>query len=91
MTSNTRKAEVYAVISSVLGVPPEKLSDDSGPGMIENWDSLSHINLVLAIEEHFAVVFTDDDVTDMLSVGLICRILRERLDAGDRGGMVAGG
>ncbi len=85
MTSETRRDGVYGVIAGVLGVPADSISDDSGPGVIASWDSMSHINLVLALEEHFGVVFTDDDVTDMLSVGLIRRILDERLGADDAG------
>ncbi len=79
MTSNSRKQEVYQVMATVLGVREELLTDDSGPDSIASWDSLTHVTLVLALEEHFEVVFSDDDVTDMLSVGLVCRIIEEKL------------
>jgi acyl carrier protein len=65
-------------VAGILKVPVERITDDSDPDTIPSWDSLSHLNLVLALESEFHVTLTDDEVTDMLSVGLMCRILTER-------------
>jgi acyl carrier protein len=72
------KERVYRVVAGVLNVPVERITDESDPDTITSWDSLSHLTLVLALESEFHVTLTDDDVTDMLSVGLICRIVTER-------------
>ncbi len=45
---------------------------------IEDWDSLEHINLVLAIEERFGMKFTMGEVTGMKNVGDMIDILMER-------------
>jgi acyl carrier protein len=76
--SATTKAAVYRVISRVLGAPFDQITDESGPDRLENWDSVSHLNLVLALEDEFCISFTDEDVTDMVSVGLIARIVADR-------------
>lgn len=36
---------------------------------IEDWDSMEHINLILATEKRFHVKFTMDEVTQMKNVG----------------------
>lgn len=45
---------------------------------IEDWDSLEHINLVLAIEQKFKVKFTMGEVTGMKNVGEMADIIMER-------------
>ncbi|MCL2202488.1 MAG: acyl carrier protein [Defluviitaleaceae bacterium] len=45
---------------------------------IEDWDSLEHINLVLAVEEEFDIKFTLPEVTDAKNVGDIVDIIVQR-------------
>ena len=73
---------IFRVVSDVLGVPVEKVTYDSSPDTISAWDSLSHINLILALEAEFAISLSPDDVLEMLSVGLIRTILAEKATAG---------
>ena len=67
------------VISNVLGVSIDEINDNSSPDSIDKWDSLSHLNLVMAIEAEFDVELTPEDSMDMLSVKLIRMILEDVL------------
>ena len=69
---------VYGIVADVLGVPMEALDDEASPDTLRQWDSLSHLNLVVALEKAFDIALTDDDVVEMLSVSLIQTILIER-------------
>ena len=73
---------IFRVVSDVLGVPIEKVNDESSPDTIQAWDSLSHINLILALEAEFAISLSPEDVLEMLSVGLIRTIIAEKAAAG---------
>ena len=68
------------VISNVLGVSIDIIDDNSSPNSIEKWDSLSHINLIMAIEAEFDVELTPEDSMDMLSVKLIRMVLSDILN-----------
>ncbi len=68
------------VISNVLGVSIDIINDNSSPDNIDKWDSLSHLNLVMAIEAEFDVELTPEDSMDMLSVKLIRMILSDALN-----------
>ena len=68
------------VISNVLGVSIDTINDNSSPDSIDKWDSLSHLNLVMAIEAEFDVELTPEDSMDMLSVKLIRMILSDTLN-----------
>jgi len=68
---------VRAVMAAVFGVAPSQIGDDATPGVIEAWDSLRHMNLVLALEEEFGVRFPDEMVAQIISFKLIELSLRE--------------
>lgn len=54
-------------------VKPETTSND-----IEDWDSLEHINLVVAVEQEFGMKFNMNEVTTMKDVGDMVKIILER-------------
>jgi acyl carrier protein len=68
------------VVSDILEVDIDDINENSSSDNIEQWDSLSHIKLVMAIEAEFNVKLTPDDMMDMLSVKLIKMILAEKLE-----------
>lgn len=46
-----------------------EISDNTTAADIEDWDSLEHINLVVAIEKKFSIKFVLDEVGKMKNVG----------------------
>ena len=46
---------------------------------IEDWDSLSHIDLVAAIEKQFEIKFTTREITDLKNVGDFANVLAQKL------------
>lgn len=46
---------------------------------IEDWDSLEHINLIVAVERHFGMKFSMGEVTGMKDVGAMADIIAERI------------
>jgi acyl carrier protein len=46
---------------------------------VEAWDSIKHMNLVLAIEEEFGVSIPDEDAGNITSYPLIRLVLNEQL------------
>lgn len=45
---------------------------------IEDWDSLAHVQLMLAIEEAFDVTLSTDEMAKMTSVPAILSVLRQK-------------
>lgn len=69
---------ILRVVSLVMEVPIEKLNKESSPDNVENWDSLKHMNLILALEEEFDVTFSDEEIVELLSVEIIVEVLKEK-------------
>ena len=70
--------EILEIVSQIMNVPKDELNDDSSPQTIRDWDSLKHMNLILALEEKFAVTFSDEEIIDMLKVKTILEILSKK-------------
>lgn len=54
------------------------VTDTTTANDIEDWDSLEHINLVVAIEKHFGVKFNMKQVTSMKNVGEMVDVIMEQ-------------
>lgn len=59
---------IFQVVSKALSVPVSALSVNSSPETVANWDSLRHMNLIVAIEEEFNIQFSDSEITDLQSM-----------------------
>ena len=59
---------IKRTMSLVLGVPAETIGEDASPATIRTWDSLRHMNLILALEEEFDIRFDDHQVTRLQSL-----------------------
>ncbi|MBQ6841382.1 MAG: acyl carrier protein [Bacilli bacterium] len=46
---------------------------------IEDWDSLEHINLIVAIENEFGIKFGMNEVTGMKNVGEMVKIIKDKM------------
>ncbi|MCF6312310.1 MAG: phosphopantetheine-binding protein [Verrucomicrobiales bacterium] len=66
------------LIADALGLPCEKISDDSSPDTLSEWDSITHLNLVMAVEEAYEVQLTPEDALDLNSVKLFRLYLEEK-------------
>ena len=62
------KGRVLQIVSQVMQHPVDQIDEHSSPDTIAAWDSLRHMNLVLALEEEFGVRFSHESIVEMLSV-----------------------
>ena len=54
----------------------DRIEDTASVDTIENWDSLRHINLIVALEEEFGVRFNEEDIPDMTNFRTIRSVLQ---------------
>jgi len=82
LTASTLQ-QVRSIASDIFGVPADKIGAESSPETIENWDSMQHLNLVLAIEEKFGVQLEPEDIEQMKNIGAVAALV-ERLKSAAR-------
>ncbi len=55
------------------------LTEDTTADDIEEWDSLSHIQLVAGIENHFNIKLTSKEIMECANVGDMADCIRRKL------------
>ena len=73
------EAALKQIMATVLNVPVESINSATSMDTIEKWDSLQHMNLVLALEDAFDVSIPDDEAANITSYSLIKLVLNEQL------------
>ena len=49
---------------------PETTAED-----VDEWDSLMHVTVVVAIEKHFGISFSTGEVEEVKNVGELCKLI----------------
>ena len=60
---------LFQIVSEVMNIQIEKISDNSGPESIPEWDSFNMFVLLAEIEKEFNVNFSLDETLQIKTVG----------------------
>lgn len=75
---NDLRSRAIETIAAVLRVSPSTLTDGSSPDDVPGWDSMKHLQVLLAVEDEFGVQFPADAADTLQTVGAIVSALAER-------------
>jgi len=69
------------ILSKVLLVEKEEITDDLRRKDFEPWDSMAHLVIVSEIENEFEIFFEDEEVIELWTVGDIKKVLGTKLSS----------
>lgn len=69
--------KIKSVLSAILDVDIKTINENSSMDNVENWDSIGHMNLVLALEDKFGVMIPDEEAGNITSYKLIKLVVEE--------------
>lgn len=72
---------IRCIAADIFDLPVQQITSGASQDSLEQWDSLQHLNLVLALEEAFQVQFAPDEMAQMLSVDAITSLVQQKLPA----------
>jgi acyl carrier protein len=67
-TMSPNEEKLRLVLSGLLGVPSDSISDATSKDTVDAWDSVKHLNIVLTLEEQFGVSFDEEVAFEIESV-----------------------
>lgn len=73
---------VRQIAADLFAVPVDGLTEESSPDSIGSWDSLNHLNLVLALEQEWGIQFSPEEMEELLSMARIARVVAGKLGEG---------
>ncbi len=71
--------ELKKVILNELNLDDFELQDETVAPDVPGWDSLNHVNIILAVENKFAVKFKSYEVLRLKNVGDLQKLLDSKL------------
>ena len=70
--------ELKRVLLAALKLEDWDIRDETLASDIPGWDSLNHVNVILAVEEHFRVRFKMAEVLKLKSIGDLQRLVSSK-------------
>ena len=77
---NRYDKKIKNIMANVFKVKLKDIDDNSSPNSIKEWDSLKHLNLIVALEEEFKIKLDEHEVESMVSFSIISSTIHAYLE-----------
>ncbi len=67
---------INQILADTFKISLEDAAKNLGMNDVNNWDSLSHMNLIVSIEEEFNIELSGDEIAEMVTFDQIREIFR---------------
>lgn len=78
MSTFEKLNEIFCEVfdDDTIKLKPEMTAND-----VDGWDSISHLNLIIAIEQKFGIKFSQKELMKFKNVGDLYRSIEKKLEA----------
>jgi acyl carrier protein len=80
------RAELQEIFRHVFDEPTIVLGDDMTAANVEGWDSMAHIDLLIAVEQALGIKFATAEMSRLKepdqNIGSLIRLIESKLQAG---------
>ena len=84
MTSAEIEARLLDVLATMLDVPRQTIRQDASRTTLDVWDSLKHMQLILALEDDFKIEFSDQEISELASASDLVGAIVAKTAGGSR-------
>lgn len=78
MTDDTLKSDIIEIFEDVMDLDEAEIDDATTAEDVEEWDSLSHVRLLVAIERAYGIKFTNAEIEALKQFGDIVSLVRAK-------------
>ena len=79
MTKDEVRSKLKPIFESVLDVDDLDLRDDLSADDVPEWDSLSHVRLLVTVERQFKIKFSNSEIEGLKNVGDLIGLLMTKV------------
>ncbi len=76
--------EVARIVREVFDAPDADVQAGTTANDVDGWDSLSHVNLIVAVEAHYGFRFRPAEILSLRNVGDLAAVVEKKLQERDR-------
>lgn len=69
------QTKLIEIMAPIFELEESQITENASPENIEKWDSLAHMNLVIALEQEFDIQFTEEQIVESLNFNALVEIL----------------
>jgi acyl carrier protein len=73
--------DFMGILSGVFQMDVNKIKDETTMEDVDRWDSLTHMKLIVSLEQAYNIEFSAEQIMAMKSIGAIKAILAEKAAA----------
>ena len=73
------ESKLKKIFHIVLKIKNSEIDNKLTPDKTKNWDSLNHMNLIIAIEQTFQIKFNSNEIAQLFSYKDILRIIKKKM------------
>ena len=74
--------KLQAIFQEVFDDPELEISPETTANDVDGWDSLSHVNLILAVETRFQITFSQKELMTFQNVGDLLVAIETKIQPG---------
>ncbi|MBI1198453.1 MAG: acyl carrier protein [Phenylobacterium sp.] len=78
MSADAILQQLREIMIDVLDIDELELTPETTAEDVEEWDSLSHVRLVVAVERHFGLKFKNSEIEGLKTVGDLVNLIEAR-------------
>ena len=79
MNQNEIRDRARAALARVLKANPDAIADNASQTELAEWDSVRHMNVVLALENDFGIEFDDAELQTLTSLPLLVAAIEKHI------------
>jgi acyl carrier protein len=74
--------KIRSILAGILEIEPARIGERFGPDSCPNWDSLSNLRIISALEQEFALKLTWPEISSMTDFSRIRDVIRRQRGQG---------
>jgi acyl carrier protein len=72
--------ELTQVFEEVFDQSGLTITPDTTANDVEGWDSMSHVTMLMAVEDHFKIEFKPYEIANLVNVGALLALIEKKLN-----------
>ena len=76
---DTIVGKIKQIVADIFEVTLNEVSEEPFPDAMESWDSVAHLNLILALEQQFSVTFDEEAIAELVTVDAIAQAVSQQI------------